>query len=81
MTAHAQRYLDYCHNRRKHQLIIDTAPGQDDAAAILMALGLEKMGLLEVLALTTVAGNVSLHNTSKNACVIADWAGRSDFGV
>ena len=57
MTAHAQRYLDYCHNRRKPQLIIDTDPGQDDAAAILMALGLEKMGLLEVLALTTVAGN------------------------
>ena len=81
MTAHAQRYLDYCHNRRKPQLIIDTDPGQDDAAAILMALGLEKMGLLEVLALTTVAGNVTLHNTSKNACVIADWAGRSDLGV
>ena len=81
MTAHAQRYLDLSRNRRKPQLIIDTDPGQDDAAAILMALGLEKLELVEVLALTTVAGNVSLHNTSKNACVIADWAGRSDMPV
>lgn len=81
MTTLAQRYLDLCHNRPIPQLIIDTDPGQDDAAAIFMALGLEKMGLAKVLALTTVAGNVSLNLTSKNARVISDWAERSDLPV
>ena len=81
MIAHAQRYLDICHNRPKPKLIIDTDPGQDDAAAILMALGLEKMGLVELLGITTVAGNVSLDLVSKNARIIADWANRADLGI
>ncbi|MCV2502835.1 MAG: nucleoside hydrolase [Neisseriaceae bacterium] len=62
-------------------IIIDTDPGIDDCAAILFALGLEKMGLLNLLALTTVAGNVPLDYTQKNARIICDWADRSDVPV
>ncbi|EGV37155.1 nucleoside hydrolase [Neisseria weaveri] len=65
----------------KIRLIIDTDPGQDDAAAILMAHGLAKRGLIEFLALTVVAGNVGLHHTANNARIICDWAGEKDFPV
>jgi inosine-uridine nucleoside N-ribohydrolase len=60
-------------------LIIDTDPGSDDAIAILFALGAVEE--LNVLALTAVAGNVSLDRTVRNACIIRDWAGRSDLPV
>ncbi|QRN41617.1 MAG: nucleoside hydrolase [Neisseriaceae bacterium] len=63
------------------KVIIDTDPGIDDCAAILFALGLEKMGLLKLLALTTVAGNVPLKYSQKNARIICDWAHRSDIPV
>lgn len=46
------------------QIIIDTDPSPDDAVAILMALASPE---LQVLAVTTVAGNVPLPLTSKNA--------------
>ena len=65
----------------KIRLIIDTDPGQDDAAAILMAHGLAKRGLIDFMALTVVAGNVSLHHTATNARIICDWAGEKDFPV
>ncbi|MEC8795193.1 MAG: nucleoside hydrolase, partial [Pseudomonadota bacterium] len=41
-----------------HQIIIDTDPGQDDAVAILMALGSPQE--IEILGITAVAGNVPL---------------------
>ncbi len=59
---------------QKIQLIIDTDPGQDDAAAILMAFGLQNLGLLDLLGITTVAGNVPLALTQENARIICDWA-------
>lgn len=62
-------------------LIIDTDPGQDDAAALLMAFGLHRQGLIDFQAATCVAGNVPLPLTQKNARIICDWAGRSDFPV
>ena len=65
----------------KIRLIIDTDPGQDDTAAILMAHGLAKRGLIDFVALTTVAGNVGVELTSKNARIVCDWAGRTDFPV
>jgi purine nucleosidase len=46
-------------------IIIDTDPSPDDAVAFLMALASPEE--LEVLAITTVAGNVPLNLTSKNA--------------
>lgn len=63
------------------QLIIDTDPGQDDAAALLMAFGLHKQGLIHFQAATCVAGNVPLPLTQKNARIICDWAGQEDFPV
>ena len=65
----------------KIRLIIDTDPGQDDAAAILMAHGLAKRGLVDFMALTVVAGNVGLHHTANNARIICDWAGETSFPV
>lgn len=53
------------------RLIIDTDPGVDDAWAILMALAHPRA---TVEALTTVAGNVSLEHTTRNACAIVDVA-------
>lgn len=65
----------------KIRLIIDTDPGQDDAAAILMAHGLAKRGLVDLVALTIVAGNVGIDYTAENARIICDWAGETDFPV
>lgn len=62
-------------------IVIDTDPGQDDAAAILMAAGWEKAGKLKLSALTCVAGNVPLAYTQKNARIVCDWAGREDLPV
>mgnify|MGYP001431432413 CR=1 FL=1 len=60
------------------KIIIDTDPGQDDAAAIFLALGSPE---LEVLGITTVAGNVPLALTAKNARIICEMAGRPDVRV
>ena len=63
------------HPRR---IIIDTDPGQDDAVAILLALGSPE---LEVLGITAVAGNVPLPLTERNARIICELAGRPDMRV
>jgi len=63
-------------NPRK--IIIDTDPGQDDAVAILLALGSPE---LEVLGITAVAGNVPLALTQKNTRKICELAGRPDIPV
>jgi len=59
-------------------IIIDTDPGQDDAVAILLALASPE---LEVLGITTVAGNVPLALTSLNARKVCELAGRADIKV
>ncbi|WP_274630371.1 nucleoside hydrolase [Arvimicrobium flavum] len=61
-----------------HKIIIDTDPGQDDALAILLALGSPE---LDILGVTAVAGNVPLELTEKNARKICELAGRSDIRV
>lgn len=61
------------------KIIIDTDPGQDDAVAILLALASPQE--LEVIAITTVAGNVPLALTSKNARVICEVAGKPDVKI
>lgn len=60
------------------KIIIDTDPGQDDAVAILLALGSPE---LEVLGITAVAGNVPLTLTQTNARKICELAGRPDIKV
>ncbi len=61
------------------KIIIDTDPGQDDAVAILLALGSPED--IEVLGITAVAGNVPLSLTAKNARIICELAGRADMRV
>src|SRR4051812_40229762 len=51
------------------RIIIDTDPGQDDAVAILLALGSTE---IEVVGITAVAGNVPLKLTEKNALKICE---------
>ncbi|VVT30332.1 nucleoside hydrolase [Rhizobium sp. EC-SD404] len=60
------------------KIIIDTDPGQDDAAAILLALASPE---LDILGITTVAGNVPLDWTTRNALIICELAGRDDIPV
>ena len=62
----------------QRKVIIDTDPGVDDAIAILMALAWPR---LEVLALTTVGGNVPLARTTRNALALLEYAGRTDVPV
>jgi purine nucleosidase len=61
------------------KIIIDTDPGHDDAFAVLFALG--SPAELDVVALTTVGGNVPLALTSRNALQIVELAGRADVPV
>lgn len=61
------------------RIIIDTDPGQDDAVAILLALAERER--LELLGITTVAGNVPLPLTTANALRILELARRVDVPV
>ncbi|PYD75692.1 nucleoside hydrolase [Novacetimonas pomaceti] len=61
-----------------HRIIIDTDPGVDDAIAIMLALASDR---LKVEALVTVAGNVTVEQTARNACMILELAQRTDIPV
>ena len=61
------------------KIIIDTDPGQDDAVAILLALG--SPDEVELLGITTVAGNVPLALTQKNARIVCEVAGKIDVPI
>mgnify|MGYP003513672856 FL=1 len=61
------------------ELIIDTDPGADDVVALLLALASPQE--LNIRALTTVAGNVRLDKTSRNARLAREWAGREEVPV
>jgi purine nucleosidase len=58
--------------------IIDTDPGIDDAVAILAALASPE---LDVLGITTVAGNIGIATTTRNAGRILTLVGRGDVPV
>jgi len=62
----------------QRRIIIDTDPGQDDAVAILLALGSTE---IDVVGITAVAGNVPLKLTEKNARKICELAGRPDIKI
>jgi purine nucleosidase len=61
------------------KIIIDCDPGQDDAVAILLAIA--SPDDLELLGITTVAGNVPLAATERNARIMCDIAGKRDVPV
>jgi inosine-uridine nucleoside N-ribohydrolase len=59
-------------------IVIDCDPGHDDAMAILLALASPEV---ELVGVTTVAGNQTLDKTTRNALVTLEIGGRSDIPV
>lgn len=62
-----------------HRLIVDCDPGVDDAVALLLALGSPRE--LQLLGITTVAGNVGPGLTARNARLIRELAAREDVPI
>jgi purine nucleosidase len=60
-------------------LIIDCDPGVDDAIALFLAFA--SPDAFDLLAVTTVAGNVGVDLTTRNARIIREIAGREDVPV
>jgi len=63
----------------RRKIIIDTDPGQDDAVAILLALG--SPAEIEVLGIVAVAGNVGLKLNAINALKVVELSGKTDTPV
>ncbi len=59
-------------------IVLDVDPGHDDAVAILLACAAPE---LDLLAVTTVAGNVPLEKTTNNALRVLSLVGRDDIPV
>jgi inosine-uridine nucleoside N-ribohydrolase len=59
-------------------ILLDCDPGHDDAIAMLLALASPE---LELVGVTTVAGNQTLEKTTANAIRVLDFAGRDDVPV
>jgi pyrimidine-specific ribonucleoside hydrolase len=59
-------------------VLLDCDPGHDDAIAIMLAVA--DPGI-DLLAVTTVAGNVTLPNTTRNALLVLDMVDRPDIPV
>ena len=63
---------------KRQRLIIDCDPGVDDAVGLLLAFASPE---LELLAVTTVGGNVPVEKTTRNARIVRQVAGREDVPV
>jgi len=63
----------------KRKIIIDCDPGQDDAVMLLLALA--SRDAFDILGITTVAGNVPLDLTQRNARIMCELAGDTDIPV
>ena len=59
-------------------VILDVDPGHDDAVALMLACGATG---LDLLAVTTVAGNATLEKTTRNALRVLSLIGRADVPV
>lgn len=59
-------------------IIIDCDPGHDDAVALLLALASKEV---ELLGVSTVAGNQTLEKTTTNAISVLDYAGHAEIPV
>lgn len=59
-------------------VLIDCDPGHDDAIALLLVLASPE---LELIGVTTVAGNQTLEKTTANALKVLEFAGRGDVPV
>jgi inosine-uridine nucleoside N-ribohydrolase len=63
---------------RPRLTIIDTDPGIDDAIGILLALASREFNIAGI---TTVAGNIGIETTTRNACRLLAFSGREDIPV
>ena len=63
----------------QRKIIIDCDPGQDDAVALFLAFS--SPDELDILGITTVAGNVPLELTQRNARMMCDIAGKTELPV
>ncbi len=63
---------------KKFPMLLDCDTGVDDAAAILLA---KHLKTLELVALTSVAGNVEIEHTTDNALRVLELAGMMDVPV
>lgn len=61
------------------KVILDCDPGQDDAVALFLAMS--SPAELDILGITTVAGNVPLELTERNARMMCDLASRTEIPV
>ena len=59
-------------------IILDCDPGHDDAIALLLAVASPEV---ELIGVTTVAGNQTLDKTTNNALRVLEFAGRGDIPV
>ena len=59
-------------------VIIDCDPGHDDAIALMLATASPE---LELIGVTTVAGNTTVDKTTRNALAVLELVGRSDISV
>jgi inosine-uridine nucleoside N-ribohydrolase len=60
------------------RILLDCDPGHDDAIALLLALASPEV---ELLGVTTVAGNQTLEKTTANAIRVLDFVGRNEVPV
>lgn len=58
------------------KVILDCDPGHDDAFAMMLA-----VQNLDVLGITTIGGNCTLENVTKNALKVLEVLGRTDIPV
>jgi purine nucleosidase len=63
----------------KMSIILDCDPGVDDAVALMLAF--KTPDKLDLLGITTVAGNVGIDQTTRNACLLRQVASREDVPV
>ena len=63
---------------KKIPVIIDCDPGHDDMMALVLAYG---SGKLDIRAVTTVAGNNTIYNTTQNALNVLHYIGADEIPV
>ncbi|MCD7471158.1 Uridine nucleosidase 1 [Datura stramonium] len=64
--------------KNREKIIIDTDPGIDDSMAILMAFQTPEV---EILGLTTIFGNATTKEATRNALILCETAGYPDIPV
>ena len=67
-------FVEYINEENKtRHIIIDTDPGADDASAIILA---AKDKDIDIVGITTLAGNTTIEQSAKNALMALEHAGR-----